>query len=231
MPDKTLFVCTPLHDGKVHHQYLIGALQSMQQFSGRIRFEAQVGSFLPRNRDVLTSRFLESKASHMLCVDSDIGWSSSDAQALMDADKDFVGGVYCKKQQSREIPAVLLGGREGDLWLADYVPAGFILVSRACIERMYGAYRNLQYSIANFGYVTALWSSLFVDGQSYDGEDVSFCRRWRKLGGEIWLHQGVTLKHYGEMAFVPGEGQVASQAPAGGNVEMRGRVPVHLHQP
>jgi len=150
---------------------------------------------------VLTARFLDSAATHMLCVDSDIGWTPADAQKLLDAGKDFVSGCYCRKQTSRDIPAELTGNREGDLLEASTVPAGFLLLSRAAVERMVGAYRHLQYKNA-WGQAWALWSPMFEHGAQF-GEDTSFCLRWRGLGQKIWMHSGVILQHIGECSYVP----------------------------
>lgn len=174
-------------------------LRAMSVFRDRIACEVQSGSFLPRNRDVLTARFLDSGASHMLCVDSDVGWQPEHAQLLLDSGKDFISGCYPKKQANREIPAKLTGVREGDLWEAEYVPGGFLLLSRACVERMVGAYRNLEYQAGPMR-CWALWASMF-ENNSYDGEDVSMCRRATAIGIKIWLHQGVVLDHHGEYTY------------------------------
>jgi hypothetical protein len=115
---------------------------------------------------------------------------------------------------------------------------------------MAGAYRNLQYQVKGFGLITGLWSPTFEQGVSYAGEDVAFCRRWRQLGGEVWLHRGVVLEHYGETVFTPNETDVtpsfagpkspppgipdpheeqAAPETNGINREMRGSLPVFVH--
>lgn len=167
--------------------------------------EVQVGGFLPRARDSLTAKFLRSSCTHMLNVDADIGWQPEDVQALLDSGKSFISGCYAKRHDKLEIPAKLTGVREGEkgeLWEADYVPGGFLLIERAVIERMVGAYHDLQYRGAQ-GMAWALWAEFFEQGVTYDGEDVSFCKRWRRLGGQVWLHQGVTLDHVGDHVFRP----------------------------
>jgi hypothetical protein len=68
---------------------------------------------------------------------------------------------------------------------------------------MVGAYRHLEYRVPNFGSLWALWASTFEPGITYSGEDVAFCRRWRAIGGKIWLHAGVILKHIGDHVYVP----------------------------
>jgi hypothetical protein len=217
---------------------------------------------------MLTDGFLDSPATHMLCVDSDIGWGPEQLEALVATGKPFIGGTYSKKQANREIPADYTGRTEGapfatlypngkrgpqiesPLWEATHVPAGFLLVERAAVERMAGAYRNLQYQVKGFGLITGLWSPTFEQGVSYAGEDVAFCRRWRQLGGEVWLHRGVVLEHYGETVFTPNETDVtpsfagpkspppgipdpheeqAAPETNGINREMRGSLPVFVH--
>lgn len=203
MAEPALFVATPLATPMVHCQWAAGAMRAMVAFRDRIAIQTLVGSFLPITRDKLTKAFLDSAATHMLCVDSDIGWTPEDAQRLLDTGHDFVSGVYCKKTPRRELPINFTNESIGELSKAHTVPAGFLLLSRACIERMIGAYRDLQYKTDDFGYCWALWSSLYSPGVSYDGEDVAFCRRWTRVGGDIWVHRGVVLNHFGDHGYTP----------------------------
>jgi hypothetical protein len=39
------------------------------------------------------------------------------------------------------------------------------------------------------------------DTKRYLSEDYAFCRRWQKLGGEIWLDPLVKLDHIGHYTF------------------------------
>lgn len=243
-PLPKILVTCPLHDGKLHYRWVAGALDAKTDFHGRIRFDVQIGSFLPRNRDLLTSGFLKSDATHMLCVDSDVGWSSGQLQQLIDADVDFVSGCYARKRADREIPTSLTGAHRGDLYEAEYVPAGFMLVRRTVIEQMIAAYADLHYTTPQ-GDCWALWASLFDRGTSYDGEDVAFCRRWTRIGGKIWLHRGVVLDHYGDICYRPPETDEAGTRKAiletllpqafgttsTARVRMIGKVPVFIHSP
>ena len=201
MSEPIIFIATPSHDGTVTLPWVAGCLQAMQHFAGRVMMESQCGSFLPRNRDILTARFLQSGCSHMLCVDSDIGWKPTDAQKLLDTGKMFVSGVYCKKQPDRAIPAEFTSKTDDNLAQCNYVPAGFLLLSRQVIVAMCDAYQHLRYDNP-VGKLTALWSSLF-ERRQYDGEDVAFCRRWTAIGGEIWMHMGVVVKHIGTTVYLP----------------------------
>jgi hypothetical protein len=159
LDSKKIFVGVPLHNGLIHHACVAGMMQMQIAFRDRCCFETHVGSFLPKNRDALTARFLDSEATHFLCLDSDIGFSPEDVQALLDTNLDFVSGCYAKKQPDREIPARLNGLAGNSVIGADFVPGGFILLSRACVERMVGAYRKLEYQTAR-GRAWALWQRI-----------------------------------------------------------------------
>jgi hypothetical protein len=81
-----------------------------------------------------------------------------------------------------------------------HAAAGFLLLTRACVERMVAAHPELEYKTPQ-GPAWALWSPIFT-GKPY-GEDTSFCARWRALGEKIWAHSQVILKHYGESVYLP----------------------------
>jgi hypothetical protein len=200
MTEKTIFIGIPLHNGLIHRNCVAGMLNTQIAFQGKCDFHTIVGSILPRNRDVLTSKFLDSPATHMLCVDSDIGFTPNDVHALLDSNVDFVSGCYPKKQPNREIPAKLNGKSGNGLLGAEWAPAGFMLLSRECVERMIGAYRKWEY-ITEFGRCWGLWSPTFGPGQPYVGEDVAFCNRWTEIGGSIWIHPGVLLSHAGDHTY------------------------------
>jgi len=211
----TFFLATPLHDGRVHQAYMSGVIELARAAPGRLIIGKFSGSFLPVSRDVLTAHFVRSGASHLLCVDSDIGWAAADVDALLQANKDFVTGLYAKKTEERPLATPLRGEREGELMEAPFAAAGFLLLTRACVERLVQAHPELAYDTPQ-GRAWALWSPLF-DVRPY-GEDAAFCKRWRALGGKIWAHTKVVLKHYGDHPFLPA-------APAEGNLPEFARLP------
>src|SRR6478736_422234 len=194
------FLATPLHDGRVHHTYLSGAIQLSAAAPGQLIVGTYTNSFLPVSRDLLTAQFLRSPATHFLCVDSDIGWTPSDVEKLLRANKDFVSGIYARKQPDCAPASFLLEEREGDLIECQHAAAGFLLLTRACVERMVLAHPELEYKTPH-GTAWALWSPVF-NGKPYS-EDTAFSARWRALGGKIWAHSQVLLKHYGEKMYFP----------------------------
>ena len=193
------FLATPVHDGWVHHAYMMGAVGALSAFQGEIIVHRQTHQ--PASRDLLTSRFLASDATHMLCVDPDLGWGAADVSKLLAADKDFAAGIYARKQPDRAPAAAFLEAREGALIEAADVGAGFLLLTRACVERLVAGYPQLNYDRQGER-VCAIWTPVF-DGAAHYSADRTFCGRWRALGGRIWVHSQVVLKRYAETSYYP----------------------------
>jgi hypothetical protein len=197
--EAAVFVAIPSYNGWLHKFCVAGMLETKAAFAGRIAFEISGGCYVQNNRDELTAKFLDTPgATHMLCLDSDIGWSASHLQMLVDSDKDVVSGIYCKKQDDRALPFEWAAEPFGNLREAVYAPGGFLLVKRAVIERMYGAFRELAYTNRAGQPRVGLWQMI-----GPTGEDIMFCRRWRELSGKVWARTDCILKHFGEQCFVP----------------------------
>jgi hypothetical protein len=88
---------------------------------------------------------------------------------------------------------------------------GFLMVRREAIVKMCAAYPQLQYRKVHARNDArkdspnrfALFETM-IDKETgeYLSEDYAFCRRWRDLGGEIWLDLESKLTHVGPMRFV-----------------------------
>lgn len=191
----------PLYDNWVHFDCAGGCIRALLESPGLLSdIDSVRSTYVSTARDLLTMRFLESTASHMLCLDGDIGWNARDLEKLVAADLDMVSGVYCRKNAARDVPAIFVGERSGELQEVEHAPAGFLLIKRQVIERMIGARQHMLYDRDGQRHFR-LWD---MDGPV--GEDVAFCRRWRAMGGRIFMHMGVVLRHYGEQCFTPATG-------------------------
>ena len=96
--------------------------------------------------------------------------------------------------------------RDGDFGTASYAGGGFQLIRRTVITEMIAAYPQTKFSrlLATptgerpSENLYALFDT-FIDQETgeYLSEDYAFCRRWRDLGGEIWLDRNSRLTHTG----------------------------------
>jgi hypothetical protein len=91
-----------------------------------------------------------------------------------------------------------------------YTGTGFLMIRRSVLTRMCEAHPELRYKAAqreadllkDGPYNYALFECMIEpDTGLYLSEDYAFCRRWRELGGAIWLDIRSRLTHYGTHAF------------------------------
>jgi hypothetical protein len=100
--------------------------------------------------------------------------------------------------------------RRGGFAAAHYAGTGFMLIRRAVVERMIAAHPELQYRTTQTYPAPARPSNnqynffdpaIEPETRTYLSEDFAFCRRWRKLGGKIWLDTQSRLRHVGSYEF------------------------------
>lgn len=91
-----------------------------------------------------------------------------------------------------------------------YAGTGFMLIKRAAVERLVAAYPETKYKAQQTYPVPKHQSqnlyNLFdcivdPDTKTYLSEDFTFCHRWRKIGGKIWLDKETKLSHTGNYQF------------------------------
>ena len=188
-------------------------------------------ALITRARGNLAMEFLaEPTATHLLFIDADIGFRAEQVFALLDADKDIVSAVYPMKIVNWDrIQAQSAAGRplvpaatmsyavefldpaaitpvEG-LAQVRYVGTGFMLIRRAVFTRLAEHYPALKFR--GFGRprpedrerVGFFESMVDPETGSYLSEDYAFCKRWRDIGGEIWINLDSRLTHVGSIAF------------------------------
>ncbi len=91
-----------------------------------------------------------------------------------------------------------------------HVGNGFLMIKRSALEKMCAAHPELRYSQVHAQNVeraaspnrVALFDTMIdkVTGE-YLSEDYAFCRRWRDLGGDIWVDLQSKLTHVGPVPF------------------------------
>ncbi len=99
---------------------------------------------------------------------------------------------------------------DGDFSTAEYAATGFLLIKREVFERMIAAYPESKFSHLDVPRASqpprenlyALYDCT-IDRTTghYMSEDYAFCRRWRDIGGEIWIDLKSKLSHEGPYTF------------------------------
>jgi hypothetical protein len=188
-------------------------------------------ALITRARSNLAAEFLEDPvATHLLFIDADIGFRAEQVFALLDGDRDIVSAVYPMKIINWEriraqseagnnlVPAATMNYAVEFLDPATITPVdglarvrsvgtGFMLIRRQVFTRMAEHYPALEFR--GFGRPNPQDTERFaffetmIDPEtgSYLSEDYAFCKRWRDIGGEIWIDLASRLTHVGSIAF------------------------------
>lgn len=216
MKNIKLFLATPAFDGKVNVPYAIALAETLSLLNSQgIEVKIQVhssGSLLVAERNRLNKAFLATDCTHMLCIDSDIGWPAQAVIGLLKHDMDFVAGLYPARGNVKEFlfrptykgeDKTLLFNEKGLIQM-QYIPAGFMLIKRHVIERMNVHFSNLYFEPkdqnlkSENGY--CLFDTEVRDGEFW-GEDYVFCGRAREAGFEIWIDPMIQFNHAGNIGM------------------------------
>ncbi len=226
-----VLVGTPTYNGQLTLPFATSLLALQKALGDRMEWATTSGTLIAFARNVLASRVLEGDYSHLLFVDSDVSFEPELVQRLIDFGEPVVGAIYPQRtidqqrffQQARtredpnaawatslsfplalEQPPVA----RGDFYRAKSVPTGLMLIKREALEKLKQAYPDLYRPAADSYYQSqGLKHVLQVFDPVYDpngvaiGEDLSFCRRWRDAGGELWTIFDDTVGHFGPFLF------------------------------
>jgi hypothetical protein len=174
---KRLFVATPMFGGSNHGIFMKSCLDLqnlLTQYGIQCKFSFIFNeSLITRARNYLADEFLNrSNSTHLLFIDSDIGFDPQDVLALLALDKDIIGGPYPKKSiKWANIKKAILKNptiEDGQLnnLVGDYVfnpvkgtqqfsiseplqvleiGTGFMMIKKEVFERFKEAYPKLSY--------------------------------------------------------------------------------------
>jgi hypothetical protein len=202
-----LFIATPAFQGKVNIQYAVGLTDTIlllkEQGIQTAFLMSKSGSLLCAERNRLTAHFLKTDCTHMLCIDSDLGWPPQAVVEMLKKDKDFIAGVYPCRGENLFLfrPIYNENGSlkvEDNLLEMDTIPAGFMLIKREVIEKMIADTPELAYCPKENKDDAAhgLFETKIIDGEFW-GEDFIFCKRARASGFKIFVDPMIEFDHDG----------------------------------
>lgn len=239
LPKVKVLVATPCFAGMCSAEYMtsmtrLAALASMYRIDISLVTGRQE-SLITRARNNLASEFLSiPEATHLMFIDSDIGFDPNDVIKLILRDKDVIAATYPQKRLNwagaQEV-AVNSGSEEemkiaslifthsvadedgflktklnltGEVTEVDYAGTGFMLIKREVLEKMRDAMSDDEwYQIPGIEAKMYDFFKVHIDktNRLYLGEDWTFCKIWKEMGGKIWLDESIILKHVGSYTY------------------------------
>jgi len=154
-------------------------------------------------RAKMARKALEWGADVVVFIDHDVSWKPSDLLKLIETEGDVVAGTYRFKSPGAEsYMGALVSGKDGrpivradGCLLAETVPAGFLKLTRRVFRALFEAHPELVIGNEEEGFCVDLFNHGAYRGVWW-GEDYAFSRRWRSLGGEIWVIPDLDLDHH-----------------------------------
>lgn len=149
-------------------------------------------------RNSVVRDFLNSDCSELVFIDADVSWRPDGLIRLCSHDLDVVGGVYPYRRVGQGgMPVRALAGRltpgADGLLEVEGLPTGFLRIRRAVIERLAQSAETFRSKDEN-GPVPLIFERTMHMGQRWGG-DLTFARKWRDMGGQVWADCDIKLGH------------------------------------
>jgi hypothetical protein len=169
-------------------------------------YTQQIASpYISAARATMLRTALDANADVIVFIDYDVSWAPQDLLKLIETEGDVVAGTYRCKTEDGPTKEFYMGTwdvnedftpkvRADGAISAKLVPAGFLKLTKAAVDKFMVAYPDLCY-----GPMYHLAVDLFNHGvheRVWWGEDYSFARRWKEKCGDIWLVPDLSIDHH-----------------------------------
>ena len=157
---------------------------------------ADVLRLVESNQDVIVGAY----PMKTVMLENLVGRSNLSLRDIELATAHYVVNIKFKDEEAKAIKSVEL--HNGLIELLD-AGTGFMCIKREVVEKMIQAYPETEYYQTegnNQQRFFALFDTMIDDGR-YLSEDYTFCRRWQKIGGKIWMDPEVVLHHMGSYLY------------------------------
>lgn len=172
-------------------------------------------------------------STHLLFVDSDMGFAPELVLDMLTFNEPMVGALYTRKCIPTEWAASGLGDnfteRRGDFMKVAGLGMGCFLIRRDAIDLMIQKMPEMIDARMKFHAAKDMLGGRII--RAFDGfdnpddraagrmsEDLSFCCRWRQCGGEVWANIGHTIEHMGIYSYKANYLQMIAEKEASGEL-------------
>lgn len=191
-PKPHVYIATPAYDGKVQTDYAMSVAETCQlatAFGIRVTLCMMRNNiFIDHARNHFVRLFLETDATHLFFIDSDLRFEPRAVIGLVNSGMDICAGVYPKRQEPEEYPArFAINPATDGIWtengwvLCSRVPTGFLCIKRKIVQEMWD--KAPEYHNASEEPVKELFYTYKMDKggkRTLVGEDFAFCEDYQK---------------------------------------------------
>lgn len=223
---KVVFCCPILREPYPQFvKSLTDALPTIQAAGWDEGYAQEVNNpYISGARAAMLRKALDAKADVIVFLDYDLEFPPESLLRLIQTEGPVVAGTYrCKVDTEEQYMGALYHGpdgtpivREDGCVKASVAPAGFLKITKVAVHEFMAAYPELCYG-PKYAQSVDLFNHGAYEGL-YWGEDYAFCRRWREMGGEVWIQPDLDLTHWKAEKAYPGNfHQFLLRQPGGAN--------------
>lgn len=228
MPDpvRHAWLAMPCYTGTIHTGTFRCVLNDILELAAagiKVTVQDEAGNaMIGHARSLFCAMFLGTDATDLVFIDHDVTWEPGALLRLLSHPVEMVAGIYPKRADPLGFNVRYMQDRK-ELWAdpatglleVEGVPAGMFRISRTALEKMVVAYPEKRFADhhAPKGFAWALFDNIH-EGDAYFGEDYSFCRRWRQIGGQVWADPNIEMGHIGNKKFTGNFGKWLKDRPS-----------------
>src|ERR1700677_14642 len=171
------------------------------------------------SRNILLTGWYDSPphSTHLLFIDSDMGFDPKLISDMLLFDQPLVGAIYSKKTLPVQWAASGMGEdayveRRGDFMKVGGIGMGACLIRRDVVTKMLEKWPELSDSRMEYHSARNLLPKRIIrafdpfdnpDDKTHGrmSEDLAFCCRWRMCGGDVWAAIGHDVEHVGDYSY------------------------------
>ncbi len=172
-------------------------------------------------------------STHLLFIDSDMGFAPEVVLDMLTFNEPMVGALYNRKTLPVQWAASGLGEqfseRRGDFMKVAGLGMGCFLIRRDAIDTMLKRFPEMNDTRMKFHAAKEMIPDRII--RAFDGfdnpddntagklsEDLAFCCRWRQCGGDVWAAIGHTIEHVGLYSYKANYLQFIAEKQANGEI-------------
>lgn len=197
-----IMVAVPAYTGQLSFQFVESFVAAFALcFVNGIELHLEVApgfSLVHYARNFLVAKFLKGDFTHLLWIDSDLGFDPRAIPRMLNRNVDVILGAYPTKERQMMFHVQLLGPPDATgLAEIDRGPGGFCLMSQYAVATVSESVRKHKMSRDGVDYKVPNVFDMVHEGETLWGEDFVFHKRLRRLGFSIYIETDLVFTHVG----------------------------------